>query len=119
MLTSYAVAQTIELRTNDAGLVDRFDVSLEPPVIKSWKDIDTELTKSGARYSYQVSKVPDAAGKCDLVAGTNTDLSLPLASIFKLYVLLAVADAVKQGTVRWDDPLTDHQGSQGGRGSRP
>ena len=95
VLTSYQVAQTIELRTNDAGLVDRFDVSLEPPVIKSWKDIDTELTKSGARYSYQVSKVND--GKCDLVAGTNTDLSLPLASIFKLYVLLAVADAVKDG----------------------
>ena len=104
VLTSYQVAQTIELRTNDAGLVDRFDVSLEPPVIKSWKDIDTELTKSGARYSYQVSKVND--GKCDLVAGTNTDLSLPLASIFKLYVLLAVADAVKDGTVRWDDQLT-------------
>ena len=36
----------------------------------------------------------------------NTDLSLPLASIFKLYVLLAVADAVKAGTVRWDDSLT-------------
>ena len=108
VLTSYAVAQDIELRTNDAGLVDRLDVSLQPPVIKSWNDIDTELTKSGARYSYQVSKVfPDGpAGKCALVAGTNTDLSLPLASIFKLYVLLAVADAVKQGTVRWDEPLT-------------
>jgi beta-lactamase class A len=45
-------------------------------------------------------------GKCSVVAGTNTDLSLPLASIFKLYVLLAVADAVKAGTVNWDDPLT-------------
>ena len=36
-------------------------------------------------------------GQCKL-AGTNTDESLPLASIFKLYVLLAVADAVKAGT---------------------
>ena len=104
VLTSYKVAQTIELRTNDAGLVDRFDVSLDPPVIKSWKDIDAELTKSGARYSYQVSKVND--GKCDLVAGTNTEMSLPLASIFKLYVLLAVSDAVKDGSVRWNDQLT-------------
>ena len=43
VLTSYQVAQTIELRTNDAGLVDRFDVSLVPPVIKSWKDIDAEI----------------------------------------------------------------------------
>ena len=104
VLTSYHVAQTIELRTNDAGLVDRFDVSLVPPTIKSWKDVDAELTKSEARYSYQVSKVKD--GKCDLVAGTNSDLSLPLASIFKLYVLLAVSDAVKDGWVSWDDQLT-------------
>jgi beta-lactamase class A len=104
VLTSYQVSQTIELRTNDAGLVDRFDVSLVPPVIKSWKDIDAEISKTGARYSYQVSKVDD--GKCSLVAGTNTDLSLPLASIFKLYVLLAVSEAVKAGTVSWDDQLT-------------
>ncbi len=104
LLTSYHIAQTIELRTNDAGLVDRFDVSLVPPVINSWKDIDAELTKSGATYSYQVSKVDN--GKCAVVAGTNTDLSLPLASIFKLYVLLAVAENVKAGKVSWDDRLT-------------
>jgi beta-lactamase class A len=104
VLTSYGVAQEIGLRTDDAGMVDRFDVSLRPPKIDKWADIDTELTKSGARYSYQVSKV--GAGGCDVVAGTNTDLSLPLASIFKLYVLLAVADAAKAGTVEWTDPLT-------------
>jgi len=105
VLTSYGVAQNIALRTNADGLVDRFEVSLQTPVIKTWRDIDTELTKTSARYSYQVSKVaPD--GKCSTVAGSNTELSLPLASIFKLYVLLAVADAVKAGTVKWTDPLT-------------
>ncbi len=103
VLTSYQLSQTIELRTNDEGLVDRFDVSLVPPVIKSWKDIDAEIAKTGAKYSYQVSKVDD--GKCDPVAGTNMDLSLPLASIFKLYVLLAVSEAVKSGAVSWDDQL--------------
>ncbi|WP_199177953.1 serine hydrolase [Mycobacterium hubeiense] len=104
LLTSYGVKQRIELRTNDAGEVDRFDVTLVPPVINKWSDIDAELTKSGARYSYQLSKVTN--GKCEVVAGTNTELSLPLASIFKLYVLLAVSDAVKAGTVSWDDQLT-------------
>lgn len=102
--TAYGAAQDIELRTNDIGLVDRFDVTLQPPVIRSWADVDTELTKSGARYSYQVAKVN--GGTCEPLAGTNTELSLPLASILKLYVLLAVADAVKAGTVRWDDTLT-------------
>ena len=103
-LTSYALPQTIELRTDEAGLVDRFKVSLVEPVIKAWKDIDAEISKTGARYSYQVSRVDK--GKCSKVAGTNTDLPLPLASIFKLYVLLAVSEAVKAGTVRWDDQLT-------------
>jgi beta-lactamase class A len=102
--TSYGVAQDVELRTNDGGLVDRFEVSLQPPTIRTWADVDAELTKSGARYSYQASKVTD--GVCASFAGTNTDTSLPLASIFKLYVLLAVADAVNAGTLRWDDQLT-------------
>jgi beta-lactamase class A len=104
VLTSYGVAQDIELRTNADGLVDRFEVRLQEPAIKTWDDIETELAKTGARYSYQVSRVDD--GKCSTVAGANTELSLPLASIFKLYVLLAVADAVKAGTLEWDDQLT-------------
>ncbi|WP_235892760.1 serine hydrolase [Mycolicibacterium hodleri] len=104
LLTSYGVGQDIELRTNDAGMVDRFDVTLQKPQIKNWSDIDAALTQSGAHYSYQASKITD--GACAKVAGTNVDDSLPLASIFKLYVLLAIADAVNAGTVGWDDPLT-------------
>jgi beta-lactamase class A len=104
LLTSYGVGQDIELRTNDAGLVDRFEVTLQKPEIKQWSDIDAAVTKSGARYSYQASKVSD--GKCAPVAGSNVNDSLPLASIFKLYVLLAIADAVNAGTVGWEDQLT-------------
>jgi beta-lactamase class A len=104
LLTSYGVGQDIELRTNDAGMVDRFKVTLQKPAIKQWSDIDAVLTTSGARYSYQASKVVD--GKCTSVAGSNVDDPLPLASIFKLYVLLAIADAVTAGTVGWDDQLT-------------
>nr|WP_235658404.1 serine hydrolase [Mycolicibacterium moriokaense] len=107
-LTSYSAAQDIELRTNAEGLVDRFAVTLQPPKITDWRDIDAVLAKTGARYSYQVSKVVQdgPAGKCVSIAGSNTELSLPLASIFKLYVLLAVADAVKAGTLHWTDQVT-------------
>ena len=104
LLTSYGVGQDIELRTNDAGMVDRFKVTLQKATITQWSDVDAQLTKSGAHYSYQVSKVTD--GTCTKVAGTNVDDSLPLASIFKLYVLLGIADAVNAGTLGWDDQLT-------------
>lgn len=104
LLTSYGVGQDIELRTNDAGMVDRFKVTLQKATITKWADVDAELAKSGAHYSYQVSKVTD--GACTKVAGSNVDDSLPLASIFKLYVLLGIADAVNAGTLGWNDQLT-------------
>ncbi|OMB93015.1 serine hydrolase [Mycobacterium colombiense] len=104
LTSSYGARQDIRIHTDDAGSVDRFDLETQAPTINSWHDIDAVLGKTGARYSYQVAKVDD--GHCDPVAGTNTHESLPLASIFKLYVLHALAGAIKNGTVSWDDQLT-------------
>ncbi len=104
LITSFGARQDIDIHTDDQTMVDRFDVEMQKPNINSWADVDAELRKSSAKYSYQVAKVND--GRCERVAGTNTAESLPLASIFKLYVLYAVADGVKAGTVSWDDKLT-------------
>jgi beta-lactamase class A len=105
LISSYGARQDIRIHTDDDGRVDRFDLETQPPPqINSWHDLDAVLGATGARYSYQVAKVDN--GRCDPVAGTNTGESLPLASIFKLYVLHALAGAVKSGTVSWDDQLT-------------
>jgi len=104
LTTSYGAQQEIRIHTADDTLVDGFDLTTLAPTISSWRDVDAVLRKTEARYSWQVTKVND--GQCDRIAGTNSDLSLPLASIFKLYVLYAVADAIKAGTVSWDDQLT-------------
>ncbi|HEY2448017.1 MAG TPA: Cpe/LpqF family protein, partial [Mycobacterium sp.] len=104
LITSYGARQEIRIHTDDDTLVDGFEVTTQAPTISSWHDVDGALTKTDARYSWRVAKVND--GQCDQVAGTNTDQPLPLASIFKLYVLYAVADAVKAETVSWDDQLT-------------
>lgn len=105
LVSSYGAQQDIRIHTDDVGRVDRFDLDTQPPpTITSWHDVDAVLSKTGARYSYQVAKVNN--GQCDPVAGTNTRESLPLASIFKLYVLHALAGAVRNGTVSWDDLLT-------------
>jgi beta-lactamase class A len=104
LISSYGARQDIRIHTDDDGRVDRFDLETQPPpAINSWRDVDTVLSGTGARYSYQVAKVDN--GRCDPVAGTNTGESLPLASIFKLYVLHALAGAVRNGTVAWDDQL--------------
>jgi hypothetical protein len=104
LISSYGARQDIRIHTDDLGRVDRFDLDTGTPSITSWHDLDAVLSKTGARYSYQVAKVDN--GHCDPVAGTNTAESLPLASIFKLYVLHALAGAVKDGSVSWDDQLT-------------
>ena len=104
LLTSYGARQDIEQHTDDATMVDEFVVSTVPAAIHSWADVDAALANSGGRYSYRVARVVD--GRCEQLAGSNTTESLPLASIFKLYVLYAVAQAVKSGAVSWDDQLT-------------
>jgi beta-lactamase class A len=104
LVSSVGANQDIRIHTNDNGLVDRFELTTQKPTITSWQDVDAVLTRTGARYSYQVARVNN--GKCEPIAGTNTRQSLPLASIFKLYVLYAVADAIKAGTASWDDLLT-------------
>lgn len=104
LISSYGAQQDIRIHTDDDGWVDRFDVETQAPSIASWRDVDAVLSKTGARYSFQVAKVDN--GRCDPVAGTNTGESLPLASIFKLYVLHALAGAVQHNTVSWDDLLT-------------
>ncbi len=104
LISSFGGRQDIELHANDQTMVSRLAVDTQKPKINSWQDVDAALSQTGARYSFMVSKVND--GRCEKVAGTNTSESLPLASIFKTYVLYAVADAVRAGTLHWDDLLT-------------
>lgn len=105
LLSSFGAQQDVELRINDMTTkLSRFAVDTRKPVINSWADVDAALTRTGARYSWMASKVN--GGNCIKVAGTNTGESLPLASIFKTYVLYAVEEAVLAGRVRWDDTVT-------------
>jgi beta-lactamase class A len=104
LVTSYGARQSIRIHTADDTLVDGFEAAMRAPTISSWRDLDDTLTKTDARYSWQVAKVDN--DECDRLAGTNTTLSLPLASIFKLYVLYAVAEAIEAATLSWDDQLT-------------
>lgn len=104
LVSSFGARQDLHVRTDDNTMVSRLVVDTEEPKIGSWADVDAALGRTGARYSYMVSRVDD--GRCEKVAGTNTSESLPLASIFKTYVLVAVEDAILAGTLRWDDPLT-------------
>ena len=112
LLTSYGVGQDIELRTDDAGLVDRFEVTLRKPPIKQWSDVDAALTSTGARYSYQASRV--TGGVCTKVAGSNVDT--PPAARVGLQALRPARTRRRgePGHGRLERPTDHHDRKQGG-----
>ncbi|MDH3300552.1 MAG: class A beta-lactamase-related serine hydrolase [Acidimicrobiia bacterium] len=45
-------------------------------------------------------------GECEVLAGQDDETLLPLASVFELYLLGALVEAVGAGGITWDDPVT-------------
>jgi hypothetical protein len=84
----------------------------EPPADRtpaaSWQQLEKNVAALDADTSMTVTRVdPDAPGAAgsDRIVDIAGDETKPLGSIFKLYVLGAVADAVAAGTLSWDDNL--------------
>lgn len=76
----------------------------EAQTAQSWAEVHEQLTALGADVGLLAARVVD--GRCEPITEIGPHEPRPMASIFKLYVLGAVADAVEEGTVRWGDQLT-------------
>ncbi|KQU28187.1 MULTISPECIES: serine hydrolase [unclassified Rhodococcus (in: high G+C Gram-positive bacteria)] len=95
---------TLRLRATEDGLLSGIQALPDTEGVDSFASSDAALSALGARTSYVASRVTD--GTCTPVHSLNADDSLPLASVAKLYVLGAVARAVDNGTLSWDEQLT-------------
>lgn len=85
------------------------------PAPTSWEELDDRVDALGdVDAVVLVSRVADATdpsqvpgARCETVhSAGDVDKAMPLGSIFKLYVLAAVAEAVEAGALMWDTPLT-------------
>lgn len=85
------------------------------PAPTSWDELDerveeldgTDVALLVSRVSAPVDAAQPVGERCEPVHGAGqVDTPMPVASIFKLYVLAAVAQAVEAGTLAWDTPLT-------------
>jgi hypothetical protein len=65
--------------------------------------LDDRLAAVAPRTALLAAKVTD--GRCEPVHGVSPRRVMPLASGFKLYVLGALAHAVRRGAAGWDEPL--------------
>lgn len=90
------------------GLIDALRIQPGPPQdlpeLGSWGELDEEFAALGGTTSVFVGEV--SGGSCTPVHSTAPEVPAPSGSVFKLIVLSAVADAVEEGALAWDDELT-------------
>lgn len=74
--------------------------NFEPPA-----SVDAAIERLEAMGTLRLGVHEITGGECNLIEGRNTEEQMPLGSIFKVYVLAAVVDAVADGSISWDDPV--------------
>lgn len=116
-VTAYQGTETQAVATLAGALGDPFDLSLTidgasritgmvfGPVAKPWTP-STSLGEVEQRLAALPGQVSALVLRGDEEAlALDPERSAPLASVFKLYVLLAVSDAVASGDLTWDETL--------------
>jgi hypothetical protein len=76
-----------------------------PPIPTSWTELDQRLERRAPQVSFLAAEV-NPAGSCHSVHAVGADVPRQLASMFKLYVLGALANEVQAGRLSWDQPVT-------------
>ncbi|QDO87737.1 serine hydrolase [Ornithinimicrobium ciconiae] len=99
----------LSLGVDADGLIDALLIQPGPPQnlpeLGSWEELDEEFSALGGTTAVFVGEV--SAGRCTTVhASEAAQEPTPSGSVFKLIVLTAVADAVANGELAWDDELT-------------
>jgi hypothetical protein len=74
------------------------------PLPSSWAELDSRLSAVAPNVSFLAAELGDD-GECRPVHGLAPDTARPIGSTFKLYVLGALAEAVRAGDASWDEPL--------------
>jgi hypothetical protein len=110
-LIAGAVAGTAQLsvgiETDSQGLISAAGLDLTPslqPGPASWQALDTAALGLAPDVGFEAATV-GAGGTCDPVNTVAPSTARPLGSMFKLYVLGALADAVAARRLSWDQTV--------------
>ncbi|MEV0378762.1 serine hydrolase [Nonomuraea sp. NPDC050643] len=97
------VPYDLSLTVDGAGLVN--GLLFRSPTPKDWAELDRRLAGIAPRQGFLTAELT-SGGKCRPLHATASGKARPLGSMFKLYVLGAVAKSVKSGAFGWDTQLT-------------
>ncbi|GAA4187741.1 hypothetical protein GCM10022252_21810 [Streptosporangium oxazolinicum] len=102
-------AFTLQLGVDGDGKINLLGLTPPEPSVpaapKSWKKLDARLREVAPRVGFLAAEI-DSRGRCDVAHAVAPDTVRPLGSIFKLYVLGAVAERIRDGGLRWNTKLT-------------
>ena len=97
------VKLTVGIEVDGAGLISGpFPLG---PYLSSWAQVDRELAALAPDASLLAARV-SPGGRCSPVHQVAASAARPLASMFKLFVLGALARQIAAGRVSWDQELT-------------
>lgn len=99
----------LSVSTDDAGLIQGLFVqpAADLPQIESLADAAAAVESAAEASSLLVARVVDdgAAASCVPMEARDAQVLRPIGSVFKLYVLGAVVQAIADGALGWEDTL--------------
>ncbi len=110
LTTSRGVPATLTVHVDPVGLIDGITMVPDVPQVGDLGAVEDAVRAVGADVSLLAADADldaaDPAAQCSPVYASGADRLMPLGSIFKLYILGALADAVTDGDIAWDEQLT-------------
>jgi len=108
-VTDNGQPQIVGLSVDAHGLINGLEVAPEPSqpaltVPTTWAAVDRQVQQAAPQTRLLVARI--TGGGCQTVNAVDATTPAPLGSAFKLYVLDALARAIANGTVSWDQRLT-------------
>ena len=95
----------VTLGVDDTGLIETLVFKPGDSVPTSWSAIDKQLSAIAPGVGFLAARV-NANGTCAPTHSIKPATARPLGSMFKLFVLGAVATAVHEHTLSWDQKVT-------------
>jgi hypothetical protein len=99
------VQLTVNIAVDGAGLISRLLLRPYQPPPASWAQVDRDLAALAPDASLLAARV-SPGGSCTPVHQVAASAARPLGSMFKLFVLGALAHQVAAGRVSWTQDLT-------------
>jgi len=96
---------SVQLGVDPAGLIDGLLFRSAAQRLTTWSAVDRQISATAPRVSFLAARV-DADGTCATVNSISAGTPRPLGSMFKLFVLGALANEIRDHRLGWSQKVT-------------